>query len=300
LNLKDLQAFVAVAETGSVSRAAQRLHLTQPAITRRVQNFEAAMGGTPLVDRSAKPLLLTPAGRQVLEHCRDVQAALGALKAGAGEKAEPVGELRIGVGMGTEAVLGAPLDELRRRFPRLELRMVSDWTSRLIDSLTAGNLDVAVAYVTRDHHVATNLQTTQLGTDTIAVVASRESAVPVSRGKALHLRDLSEHRWVLNPVGCAYRLAVQRAHDAAGVPLRVAAEVIGRELQLSLVARCAGVGLLSKRAFASGSHRRTLRIVEVKDFRLESTLTVLRAASLGNFKSAADLLEKRVAQLMHR
>jgi DNA-binding MarR family transcriptional regulator len=95
MNLADLKAFVAVAETGSVNRAALRLNLTQPAITRRVQNFEAALGGKALLDRSSKPPTLTPAGRQVLEYCRRVLAAVGELERTTLETGEPAGELRI-------------------------------------------------------------------------------------------------------------------------------------------------------------------------------------------------------------
>ena len=74
MNLKDIAAFVAVADTGSINRAALRLNLTQPATTRRVQNFEAAMSAE-LLDRRAKPAVLTPIGRQVLEYCRLVRTS---------------------------------------------------------------------------------------------------------------------------------------------------------------------------------------------------------------------------------
>ena len=59
MNLQDIEAFVAVAEAGSVNRAAARLNLTQPATTRRIQNFEAAIGGAPLFNRAVKPAVLT-------------------------------------------------------------------------------------------------------------------------------------------------------------------------------------------------------------------------------------------------
>ena len=70
MNLADLKAYVALAETGSINRAALRLRLTQPAVTRRIQNFETSIRGTVLLDRRVKPPVLTPAGRQVLAHCR--------------------------------------------------------------------------------------------------------------------------------------------------------------------------------------------------------------------------------------
>src|SRR5215510_5378973 len=115
MNLADLKAFVAVAETGSINRAALRLGLTQPAATRRVQNFEAAIGAA-LLDRSSKPPALTAAGRQVLEHCRRVLKAVTELEANAAEQGEPAGELRIGLSPGlAEVVLTSPLDDLRRR-----------------------------------------------------------------------------------------------------------------------------------------------------------------------------------------
>lgn len=61
MNLDDLQAFVAAVETGSVGRAALRLNLTQPAVSRRIQRLEEALD-TTLLDRDSKPAKPTPAG----------------------------------------------------------------------------------------------------------------------------------------------------------------------------------------------------------------------------------------------
>src|SRR5436190_12709360 len=81
MNIKDIEAFVAVAETGSVNRAAIRLNLTQPATTRRIQNFEAAIGSAPLFNRAVKPAVLTSLGTHILEYCRRVLAAVTELEA---------------------------------------------------------------------------------------------------------------------------------------------------------------------------------------------------------------------------
>ena len=67
MQFHDLQAFITVHEHGSVSRAAALLHLTQPAITRRIQSLESALG-TQLFDRVGKTLSLSPAGRIFLDH----------------------------------------------------------------------------------------------------------------------------------------------------------------------------------------------------------------------------------------
>ena len=71
MNTHDIEAFIAVVETGSISAAAARLNLTQPGITRRVQNLEASVGAG-LLDRMSKPLKPTSAGREAYELGRRV------------------------------------------------------------------------------------------------------------------------------------------------------------------------------------------------------------------------------------
>ena len=99
MNLQDIEAFVAVAEAGSVNRAAARLNLTQPATTRRIQNFEAAIGGAPLFNRAVKPAALTSLGSHVLERCRRVLTA-AELEACTAQAADPAGHLKAGVAHG--------------------------------------------------------------------------------------------------------------------------------------------------------------------------------------------------------
>ena len=91
MNLQDIEAFVAVAETGSVSRAAARLNLTQPATTRRIQSFEAVVGEGLLFNRTVKPAVLTTLGNHVLEHCRRVLTAVAELEACTTSAGDPAG-----------------------------------------------------------------------------------------------------------------------------------------------------------------------------------------------------------------
>ena len=69
MNIHDLEAFVAVVETGSIVAASARINLTQPGITRRIQNLEDSLG-IALLDRQSKPLRPTAAGREAYEHGR--------------------------------------------------------------------------------------------------------------------------------------------------------------------------------------------------------------------------------------
>ena len=300
VNLQDLQAFVAVAETGSVNRAALRLHLTQPATTRRLQNFEAALGGAALLDRSAKPPVLTPTGRRVLEHCRRVLQSVAELAASASHAAQPAGDLRIGVAHGLgEVVLGSPLDRLRRSFPDVQLRVSSNWTRQLIEEIRSRALDCAIGLVTAEHTVPPGVQVVPLGSESIVVVAAKDAKPRDTSKRRLRLRDLAGEGWILNPAGCGCRAALERAFDRAQASMRLTAEVFGEDLQLFMIARSAGLGIVPRRQFDHSPHRPRLRIVKVTDFTLHATIAMLHGPSLGNLSVVVEQLRARVAGQLH-
>jgi len=293
MNLADLKAYVALAETGSINRAALRLRLTQPAVTRRIQNFETSIRGTVLLDRRVKPPVLTPAGRQVLAHCQGVLKAVAELEACAAGGAEPAGELRIGISPGlAEAVLSTPLDDLRRRFPGLRLRVASEWTTSLIRKVGNYELDCAVALVTDHHTLPVTVSGSLICSEILAVVAPRNFKPSVRNTRMLRIRDLEPYAWILNPAGCGYREALLRAYDRSNTSCRVVADILGYDLQLSLIARGAGLGLVSRRLIDRSSLRTELRILRVLDFKPEVRVMMLRGPLLGNLGIVVDRLQR--------
>jgi DNA-binding transcriptional LysR family regulator len=296
MNLADIEAFVIFAEAGSVNRAALRLRLTQPAVTRRVQNFEAAMGGAALLDRRSKPAVLTPAGRQALEYCRRVLASVGDLRQSAAAAGKPVGDLRIGMAHGiADMAITTPLDDLRRRFPDLHLRVSASWTRQLVEEVSNGGLDCAVALVTADRSLRPEHAATALGREQVVVVAAKTLKLSQRRAR-LRLGDLGGHPWVLNTSGCGYRDTLQRACDRSQTTMRIAAEIIGYDLQLSLVARGAGLGLVPLRRLKASPFRRQLRVLNLDDFALDVTIALLRSPALGNLRTAVDHFQARLVE----
>jgi DNA-binding transcriptional LysR family regulator len=289
MNLQDIEAFVAVAETGSVSRAAARLNLTQPATTRRIQNFEAAIGDAPLFNRTLKPAALTALGGHVLEHCRRVLAAVAELETCGTKAADPGGKLKAGIAHGLGGiVLTTPLDALRRTFPHIKLQVSSDWTTNLIEEVRSGALDCAVGLLTEAHTIPQGLARIALGAEQVVVVAP--SGLSKRDGKAWRLRDLAGEGWFLNPPGCGCRAALVKSFDRLQLPIRIAAEVFGEDLQLSLLAHSGGLGLVPRRQFEHSPHRRKLRILDVADFTLPATVSLIRNAGPGRFDRAIELL----------
>lgn len=289
MNLQD-KAFVAVAETGSVNRAAARLHLTQPATTRRIQNFEAAIGDAPLFNRAVKPAVLTSLGGHVLEHCRRVLSALAELEACATKALDPAGDLKAGVAPGLgEIVLTTPLDALRKTFPKVRLQVSCNWSTNLIEEVRKGALDCAVGLLTEAHVVPAGLARISLGSEQVIIVAGAKTFGQRNQNR-LYLRDLADEGWFLNPPGCGCRAALVKSFDRLQLPIRIAAEVFGEDLQLSLLARAGGLGLVPRRQFEQSPHRRKLRILNVIDFTLPATVTLIRSAAPGRFDPAMDLL----------
>lgn len=294
MNIPDIEAFVALAETGSVNRAAFRLNLTQPAVTRRLQGFEAALSQASLLDRSAKPPVLTPLGHQVLENCRRVLRAVEILEASA-MPGIPSGNLRVGVAHGmAEMALSAPLDELRSRYPAVRLRISADWTVHLIEKIRSGGLDCAIGLVEKGAALPIGVKTAAIGVEDLEVVGARSLSLP--RRKPLSLHDLSGLGWILNPPGCGYRRALERVFDRESLALDLVAEVFGHDLQLSLAARGAGLTIAPRQKVKSFPERDRLMVVRVAELDLQSTVSLLSAGALGSLGDLVNWLHGRLSE----
>jgi len=127
MKIDDIEAYVAVIRAQSLQQAAQTLGLTQPAITRRLQNFEEALG-VDLLDRNTRPLKATAMGRVVYEQCRVIQREIDVLRELVANDTPPVGTLRLGVAQ-TIADIALPdaMRELRAAYPDLQASASSGW-----------------------------------------------------------------------------------------------------------------------------------------------------------------------------
>lgn len=143
--LSQLRAFVAVATHRHFGTAAARLNVSQPTLSQGLASLEAGLG-VQLIERSTRRVLVTPDGARLLSQAKAiVDAADGFVAAAAGVTDPLTGPLRLGL-IPTVApyVLPTLLPELRTRMPSLSLHVIEDQTARLLESLRAGTLDVAV------------------------------------------------------------------------------------------------------------------------------------------------------------
>ena len=182
--IRQLESLVAVAETNSFRRAATSLGISQPALSAQVQAAEHLLG-IQVFERDRRSVLITPAGEDVVGRAREALVAIDAVGDAARRRGEPlVGSLRLGV-IPTIAPYWLPalLPEVHRKFPRLELILREDQTSRLVTQLAAGQLELALLAIPVP------------GDFTTAAIAREGFVAAAQRGAALvrHNRKLTEH-----------------------------------------------------------------------------------------------------------
>jgi DNA-binding transcriptional LysR family regulator len=299
MNTHDLVAFVAVVETGSIVAASARLNLTQPGVTRRIQNLEELLGAE-LLDRLSKPLKPTAAGHQAYEQGRRLLRMLDDLKSGVAKDGIIRGEFRLGISPYlSETGLTGPLDLLRAEFPALGVRVVSGWSPSQVERVSRNELDAAAVCLPDGIAPPEDLACDDLGSQPLIFVVARETKLP----RSVSLQDLSRMSWVINQDGCGFRGALKRHFDAAHLPFHVAVEALDSELRLSLVARGLGVGVVTPIALKQSPLRGKLKIVKTRDFNPLVRAWVIHRPPAGRLarpiKLFRDALDRELQALIH-
>jgi len=242
-------------------------------VTRRVQRLEQAVGAQ-LIDRRKRPFALTDIGQAAVERCRRLVSTRDELRSLGQTGLPPTREFRIGVAHAlTELALVEPIDEMRLAFPAVVARLYTGWSRELLERVRGGALDAAVVLLPKSETLPGGTDGDALGSEQLAVIASRDW-----RARAWAMRDAAEVGWILNPEGCAARAWLQKLLGRVGMPLRVGVETYNYELQMALVARARGLGLVPARLLARSTSRRQLCKIRVRG--LEFPMTIWMISSM--------------------
>jgi DNA-binding transcriptional LysR family regulator len=197
LRLRDLHTLRAVAELGSMARAAESLALSQPAISKAIAEMERTLG-VRLLDRSARGVEVTDYGRVLLARGT---AMLDELRQGLEEirfLADPTrGEVRVGATEPMTAVVSAVADRLSRRHPGMRLLVDVAPTTKLLQGLRGRDLDLAVTRMA-EAQADPDLRAEVLFEDPLAVMADRDHPL-VRRRRRVDLGDMLDEPWALPP-----------------------------------------------------------------------------------------------------
>jgi LysR family transcriptional regulator, nitrogen assimilation regulatory protein len=161
MNIRQLRYFIAVAEAGSFSRAAERIHIAQPALSQHVLAMEAEFGML-LLQRNPRGVVLTEAGLRLLQRARELDYQFSGLNDYVRGAAVPSGEVRFGMPGTINEQLGVPLIEAgRERYPDVRIRISEAMSGYVLGWLREGSVDLAMLYNVADekglklHHALT-------------------------------------------------------------------------------------------------------------------------------------------------
>ncbi|GAB2727070.1 LysR family transcriptional regulator [Kitasatospora kifunensis] len=192
--LRQLEYLISVVATGSFTRAAERLHVTQPALSHQMRALESALGG-PLLERLPRSIRLTPLGRAVLPHARAALAEAERLHAVARRTAGlDEGELEIAaiysVSLG---ILPPVLRAWRRKHPGVRIRLREyPHADQLQAAMTAGRADLAVGPTPTDWEGPIR----ELGVEEFALLLPADDPLANSPTGTLALTELADRAWV--------------------------------------------------------------------------------------------------------
>ena len=242
MELRHLRYFVAVAEEGSLTVAAERrLHTSQPSLSRQIRDLEYEVGAQLMI-RSARGIELTAAGRVFLDHARLALAQVEAAGEGARRAAEPAKQsFALGFLTGQEIDwLPEAIRLLRDELPNLEITISSQYSPELAEALVRGKLDVAFL---RPETQATGLAFKLVTKEPLVVVLPADHRL--ASLEAINPQDIAGETFIgVSDTAPVLRVVIDDYLRRSGVDIRPDHEVDHLAMAMSLVASTRGVALL--------------------------------------------------------
>jgi DNA-binding transcriptional LysR family regulator len=241
VEIRQLRAFVAIAETGTFTAGALRVHVTQAAISMQIRQLESEIGARVFV-RAPRHVILTEAGEQLLRRARHIlrehDAALDEIAELAGAER---GRLRIGSAsaMVLTEQLPAILKELRKQHPAAEISVTSGTSEVLVDQILAGEVDIAFVSLPVD---VRGIKTERLSEDQLVAIASPRHRL--AKQRTIDAYTLAGERLILGERGGNTRRLIDQFFAQAGVTLRVAMELSRQQAIKRMVEEDMGVGIV--------------------------------------------------------
>lgn len=272
MDLRQLNTFLQVAELGSLSKAAKRLHIVQPALSRQIGLLEDELKVT-LFNRHGRGMALTPAGEilrarahAILRQVEDARADL----------AQEAGTLRGRVVFGLPPTVGSILTtRLVERFlavhPAVTLRIVHAFSGYLLDWLQSGEMDVAIAY---GGSQAAGVRQSPLLRESLHFVTASGSTKPL--GRKVRFADVAKRRLVLPGLSHGLRRQVEQQARLRALDLHIVVEADDLQVLKDLALKGLGATILPLSAVQEDVAARRLEAALIVEPLIMRTLVVAK------------------------
>lgn len=267
MDMNQLEVLIAVAQEKSFSRAAERLHRTQPAISQAIRRLETEIG-EPLFDRSSKDGTMTAAGRLLLGHAQQMlnlrQSAHAAIKE---LKGLHRGKLSLSANEYTVMYLLPLLPVFRSRHPHIKIEVKRSLASRISSEILARETEIGiVSFKPGDPAVAS----VAVLMDELALIVPPSH--PLAAKKTVSVRELGAESFIAHNVPSPYREKVVRTFEKYRTPLNISLEMPTLEAIKRFVEGGMGVALVPRLAAQAEIARGQVVALTVREMKLERRL----------------------------
>ena len=281
MEISQIEAFVAVVEEKSFSRAAAKLLRTQPAISQAVHRIEDWVG-EPLLDRSSRSGMLTEAGRIVYDNAKRVLNIRAETRAAVSElRSLERGKLTLGANETTTLYLLPVLRRFRERHPRVQVSVRRSLSREIPSTLVRHEIDLGVlSYNPRNP----NLESTVVSLDELCMIVPAGHAL--AKANEVSVRDLGNESFIAHSISSPYRQSVIETFARLGTPLKIDAELPTVETIKKFVSMGMGIAFAPRMCIEDELARGEFVVVNVKELRIQRKLRLIYRRH-GNLSAAA-------------
>jgi len=286
MELQPLRVFLTVAAEKSFSRAGEKLLRTQPAISLAIQRLETELG-EKLIDRSAKDLILTDAGKIVLDYARRFENLQGELENALAELRDmSAGRLTIGANESSTLYLLDHIERYRRRYPKIKVQIRRSLSSKIPTELLDGDLELGLlTYDPEDERLVSKV----IFNDHLAFIVSPQHRL-ASRDE-VSISELGRETFIAHNVVSPYRAVVLREFQRHKVPLNMDLEMPTIEAIRKMVQRNEGVAFLPRMCVGEEIRQGILREVRVMEMNVDRKIRLVYPARRALSHAAQAFLE---------
>jgi DNA-binding transcriptional LysR family regulator len=247
MEIRQLKAFLAIAEAKTFTAGARRVNVTQAAISMQIRQLEEEVG-LQLFTRTPRRVILTEAGEYLLERARKIlrehDSALAEIAEVAGAE---MGRLRIGTASGTFAMHQLPwiLTKVNEKFPNSTLTVSSGTSQKLVDRMMHGEIDIAFVSMPVDN---ANITTESIFSDEIVAIGHPEH--PLAGDRFISAAALAGEDLILGEQGGNTRRMIDEFFHAANVKPNITMELSRQEAINLMVENNLGVGMAGAKSVA--------------------------------------------------
>ncbi|MDQ6758777.1 MAG: LysR family transcriptional regulator [Acidobacteriota bacterium] len=286
MELYPLKVFLTVATEKSFSRAAEKLLRTQPAVSLAIQKLESDLQER-LIDRSGKELLLTDAGRIVLDYARRFENVEGELGNALTElRDNSAGRLTVGANESTTLYLLNYIQRYRRLYPKVKVQVRRSLSSKIPSQLIDGDLELGVTSFDPEDD---RLHSYVIYTDHLAFVVSPKHRF--ASHKQIEITELGMETFIAHNVLSPYRAVVLREFQRHKVPLNMDVEMPTIETIRKLVQANEGVAFLPRMCVEQEIDQGTLREIQVTEIQVDRKIHLVYPARRALSHAAKAFLE---------